>query len=96
MEDLYKILPLTVETKFDQGEASVYLQFDTQNDLSTAKQILSLIQKGAKGKKNVTKNFLSKILAAICCRSAAEEQSSQDTVDFKTPDKKAAELFHSS
>ena len=43
MEDLYKILPLTIDTVFNQSQKMIYCQFDTLTDLSTASKILELV-----------------------------------------------------
>ena len=43
MEDLYKILPLTIDTVFDQNQNTINCQFDTLTDLTTASKILELV-----------------------------------------------------
>lgn len=43
MEDLYQILPLTVDTVFSTSDSVINCQFDTLNDLKTASKILELI-----------------------------------------------------
>ena len=43
MEDLYKILPLTIDTVFDQNQNTINCQFDTLTDLMTASKILELV-----------------------------------------------------
>ena len=43
MEDLYKIMPLTVETVFNQSDSSIVCVFDTVQDVMTSEQILSMI-----------------------------------------------------
>ena len=43
MEDLYKILPLTVETVFEEVNHTICCQFDTLNDLQTANTILEMV-----------------------------------------------------
>lgn len=43
MEDLYKIIPLTVETLFDEVSKVINCQFDSVNDLRTAENILELV-----------------------------------------------------
>ena len=43
MEDLYKILPLTIATSFDPAASLINCQFDTATDLKTAEQILQLV-----------------------------------------------------
>ena len=68
MEDLYKILPLTVDTVFLAHDSVINCQFDTLTDLKTACKILELIF-GAQGKsitakiqKSPTKSLLQKLL----------------------------------
>ena len=36
LEDLFKILPLTIDTNFDQSKRVINCQFDTQTDLAMA------------------------------------------------------------
>lgn len=43
MEDLYKILPLTLETLSDSDKNTINCQFDTLSDLSMAENILTLV-----------------------------------------------------
>ena len=43
MEDLYKIIPSTVETLFDEVSKVINCQFDSVNDLRTAEKILELV-----------------------------------------------------
>jgi len=45
MEDLYKILPLTVDSIFDETSNEINCQFDTLTDLETASNILTLVFK---------------------------------------------------
>ena len=100
MEDLFKILPLTVMTKSDKAQKSLYLQFDSLTDVTIAQQILTLILKGSKGKKgekSITKTFIQKLAALICCKKQSDDFSSCDTSEVMvTPEKKANELFHES
>ena len=59
MEDLYKILPLTIDTVFDQNQNTINCQFDTLTDLTTASKILELVfqtqLETKKGKGNTAK-----------------------------------------
>jgi hypothetical protein len=49
MEDLYKILPLTIDQVFSADDNVLNCQFDTLNDLNLAVRILELIF-GAQGR----------------------------------------------
>ena len=86
MEDLYKILPLTVDTVFEQAESCIVCIFDTVQDVLTAEQILNQIweQKSPKINKASTKSnesFLQKLLQTIWCRRQISEDG------YKTPEK---------
>ena len=50
MEDLYKILPLTLETVFMLGQKTINCQFDTLADLHMADKILTLVFQAEIGK----------------------------------------------
>ena len=83
MEDLYKILPLTVDTVFNQDALSIVCVFDTAQDVLTSEQILTMVWQQKNGKyitptKTQVKacaaggeSFIQKLMNAICCRKPA-------------------------
>ena len=96
MEDLYKILPLTVETLFEEAPDAICCQFDTLNDLQTANKILQLVfaTELASGKSQTAKkkkeqsSLLQRLLQAIWCRKRPADQDAKDedfTVGKDTP-----------
>ena len=89
MEDLFKVLPLTIQTKSVESQRVIFLQFDSLTDLQTADQILTLLNHGntkTKQTKTVTKSILNQLISIFSCRKQTEESSSQDTVDLGVQD----------
>lgn len=89
MQDLYKILPLTVDSLFDESTNSVNCQFDTLMDLETACKILTLVletpldskmKTTAKKQSQQQTSFLQKILQAIWCRKRASSNDGASMV----------------
>ena len=75
MEDLYKILPLTIESDFRPESRTINCQFDTAQDLDLADQILQLVfSTDLIGKVTINNSksahsLLQKLLQAIWCRN---------------------------
>ena len=70
MEDLYKILPLTVESDFKPQNHIVNCQFESASDLKLAKQILDLVLSTDHEfmEEKSEPSLLQKLLRTICCR----------------------------
>ena len=87
LEDLFKILPLTIDTNFDQSKRVINCQFDTQTDLAMAQKILGLIfVSGQDSEQTVrpqrqTPGTLQRLLQVIWCRNRT---ASADTADMNS------------